>query len=220
MLKSSLPARAVAAVCFLTCSIIGCRDSLNISQCSSIDPSNPEVFQQCLYGSGSFGKWVVDEYGLPDYIRVTLESRMKTRGSSRPLKRSSKARNHMLFKRAAIIGTGQIGGSLGWALRKNGIAMEVVGAGRTIKNLRTALSMGLICSYALTPEKAVKGADLVVFATPVSTIPVLIRSLADVIGDISKKRLATIIIKAIIHRILRLDLLQLSIKLFSGFDVF
>jgi len=106
---------------------------------------------------------------------------MKTGDSSKPLRRSLKARNHRLFERAAIIGIGQIGGSLGWALRKNGLAKEVVGAGRTIRNLRTALSMGLICSYALTPEKAVKGADLVVFATPVSTIPGLIRSLADLI---------------------------------------
>jgi len=106
---------------------------------------------------------------------------MKIRDSSKPLKRPLKNINHGLFERAAIIGIGQIGGSLGWALRKNGLVKEVVGAGRTIRNLRTALSMGLICSYALTPERAVKGADLVVFATPVSTIPGLIGSLADVI---------------------------------------
>jgi len=79
------------------------------------------------------------------------------------------------------VGIGQIGGSLGWALRKNGLAGEVVGAGRTIRNLKTALSMGLICSYEPTPEQAVRGSDLVVFATPVSTIPGLIRSLAHAI---------------------------------------
>jgi len=62
-----LQTSVIAVMCFIACSYIGCRGSLNISQCSPVDPANPEVFQKCLYGSGSFGKWVVDEYGLPAY---------------------------------------------------------------------------------------------------------------------------------------------------------
>jgi len=64
---NSRPTQTIVAVCFLACSFIGCRGSLNESQCSPVDPDNPEVFQKCFYGSGSFGKWVVDEYGLPAY---------------------------------------------------------------------------------------------------------------------------------------------------------
>lgn len=77
------------------------------------------------------------------------------------------------------MGVGQIGGSLAWALRKNRLADEVIGAGRSVKNLRTALSRGCVDSYTTVPARAVKGADLVVLAAPVTSIPGLIASLAD-----------------------------------------
>ena len=83
-----------------------------------------------------------------------------------------------MFKRVVIIGVGQIGGSLGWELRKKRLAREVVGVGRTLRNLRTAVSLGLIDSFVSSPDLAVKGADLIVLATPVQTIPVHLGSLA------------------------------------------
>lgn len=45
--------------------IISCKKSPE--NCAKVDPENPDVFTECNYGSGNFGKWVVDEYGLPAY---------------------------------------------------------------------------------------------------------------------------------------------------------
>jgi len=36
-------------------------------RCETPDFYKPERFVNCTYGSGSFGKWIVDEYGLPAY---------------------------------------------------------------------------------------------------------------------------------------------------------
>jgi len=36
-------------------------------QCQSPDIAHPDEFVDCPYGSGSFGKWIVDDYGLPAY---------------------------------------------------------------------------------------------------------------------------------------------------------
>lgn len=35
--------------------------------CYSVNLDTPELFTECQYGSGSFGRWIVDEYGLPAY---------------------------------------------------------------------------------------------------------------------------------------------------------
>lgn len=80
-----------------------------------------------------------------------------------------------VFNRAAIIGVGLIGGSLGMSLGARGIAGEVVGSGSPIESLRLALELGAVERYAATPAEGVAGADLVIIATPVSvTIPVLL----------------------------------------------
>ncbi len=73
------------------------------------------------------------------------------------------------FSRVAIIGVGLIGASLALALKKHGIAAEIVGTGRKEENLRKAVNRGAIDSYCLRSSDAVKGADLVVLATPVGS---------------------------------------------------
>ena len=73
------------------------------------------------------------------------------------------------FSQAVIIGVGLIGGSLGMILRRKGLASSVVGVGRRIENLKTALSLGAIDRYAVDPKEAVQDADLVILATPVDT---------------------------------------------------
>lgn len=73
------------------------------------------------------------------------------------------------FNQAVIIGVGLIGGSLGMILRRKGLASTVVGAGRRIENLKTAVSVGAIDRYVVDPSEAVKEADLVILATPVDT---------------------------------------------------
>ncbi|MFX4263674.1 prephenate dehydrogenase/arogenate dehydrogenase family protein [Pelotomaculum propionicicum] len=79
-----------------------------------------------------------------------------------------------VFKRAAIIGVGLIGGSLGMSLCSRRLAGEVVGAGSRVENLRLAVELGAVNRYAGSPAEGVAGADLVIIATPVSaTLPVL-----------------------------------------------
>ncbi len=73
------------------------------------------------------------------------------------------------FKQVAIIGVGLIGGSLGMILRRRALADHVVGVGRRVENLKTAVALGAIDRYVADPQEGVRGADLVVLATPVDT---------------------------------------------------
>ena len=73
------------------------------------------------------------------------------------------------FKHVAIIGVGLIGGSLGMIIRRRALADHVVGIGRRVENLKTAVALGAIDRYVADPEEGVRGADLVVLATPVDT---------------------------------------------------
>ncbi|HJT22121.1 MAG TPA: prephenate dehydrogenase/arogenate dehydrogenase family protein [Nitrospira sp.] len=73
------------------------------------------------------------------------------------------------FSQVAIIGVGLIGGSLGMILRRKGLAASVVGVGRRIENLRTAVELGAIDRYVSDPREGVQDADLIVLATPVDT---------------------------------------------------
>jgi len=73
------------------------------------------------------------------------------------------------FKQAAIIGAGLIGGSLGMILRRKRLADQVVGIGRRVENLKLAVELGAIDRYVADPKEGVRGADLVILATPVDT---------------------------------------------------
>jgi len=73
------------------------------------------------------------------------------------------------FKHVVIIGVGLIGGSLGMVIRRKALADQVTGVGRRVENLKTAVALGAIDRYVADPQEAVRGADLVVLATPVDT---------------------------------------------------
>ena len=73
------------------------------------------------------------------------------------------------FKKVAIIGVGLIGGSLGMILRRQKMAATVVGIGRRVENLKTAVEMGAIDRYVSDPREGVEDADFVLLATPVDT---------------------------------------------------
>lgn len=73
------------------------------------------------------------------------------------------------FKQVAIIGVGLIGGSLGMILRRKALADHIVGIGRRVENLKTAVELGAIDRYVADPKEGVQGADLVILATPVDT---------------------------------------------------
>ncbi|MGC3975343.1 MAG: prephenate dehydrogenase/arogenate dehydrogenase family protein [Nitrospira sp.] len=73
------------------------------------------------------------------------------------------------FKQVAIIGVGLIGGSLGMILRRQRLADSVVGIGRRVENLKTAVEVGAIDRYVSDPREGVEHADFVLLATPVDT---------------------------------------------------
>jgi prephenate dehydrogenase len=74
----------------------------------------------------------------------------------------------MLFERAAIIGVGLIGGSFALALKQAKACGHVVGCGRSAANLKLALERGIVDTTAADAAAAVRGADLVLVATPVA----------------------------------------------------
>ena len=71
--------------------------------------------------------------------------------------------------RIGIVGVGLLGGSLGMAARRLGLAQEVVGLGRSQANLDIALARGCVDRAGTSPE-ILRGADLVVLATPVGVL--------------------------------------------------
>lgn len=73
------------------------------------------------------------------------------------------------FKQVAIVGVGLIGGSLGMVLKQHGLTDSVVGIGRRVENLKTAVQLGAIDRYVAEAREGIVGADLVVLATPVDT---------------------------------------------------
>lgn len=73
------------------------------------------------------------------------------------------------FKQVAIVGVGLIGGSLGLVLKRQALADSVVGIGRRIENLKTAVELGAVDRYVADPVEGVRGSDLVILATPVDT---------------------------------------------------
>jgi prephenate dehydrogenase len=71
------------------------------------------------------------------------------------------------FKNIAIIGIGLIGGSFALAVRKQGFQGKISGVGRNLDNLKKARDLGMIDKYSSDPAEGVKGADLILLATPV-----------------------------------------------------
>jgi prephenate dehydrogenase len=78
----------------------------------------------------------------------------------------------------AVVGVGQIGGSVALAARAAGAVTEVVGWSRSAETVERARALGIIDRVAATRADVARGAALVVLATPV-------RSLGDVARDIS-----------------------------------
>ena len=70
----------------------------------------------------------------------------------------------------AIVGVGLIGGSIGLALRRRGLARSVVGVGRRASSLRKARRYGTVTSTTTNLARGVAAAELVVVCTPVGLI--------------------------------------------------
>jgi prephenate dehydrogenase len=84
----------------------------------------------------------------------------------------------MRFNRIAIIGLGLIGGSMGMAIRRKRLAREVVGWSRRASTVQHARRRGAIDRGASSLSEAVRQAELVIVAAPVSAIVPLARQAA------------------------------------------
>jgi len=74
----------------------------------------------------------------------------------------------VLFDRVAFIGIGLIGSSLARRIRRDGLAREIVACTRRAETLEKIKQLKLADRVTADPAEAVKGADLVVIATPLS----------------------------------------------------
>ncbi|MEI6631536.1 MAG: prephenate dehydrogenase [bacterium] len=86
-----------------------------------------------------------------------------------------------LFNKAVIVGTGLIGGSIALGLKKNALAREVIGISRSQKTLSLAKKRKAIDKGSLDLHIA-RGADLLIFATPPSTVLKLAPALSRIIS--------------------------------------
>jgi prephenate dehydrogenase len=70
----------------------------------------------------------------------------------------------------AIVGVGLIGGSIGLALRRRGLAKRVIGIGRRQESLRVARRVGAVTNTTVELDKGVAEAELIIVCTPVGRI--------------------------------------------------
>jgi cyclohexadieny/prephenate dehydrogenase len=83
-----------------------------------------------------------------------------------------------MFERVALIGIGLIGSSLSHALRRRGLARQIVCTAQSEKSRDTALRLGLVSSAYGTPAEAARDADLVILCTPVGGYGEIARDMA------------------------------------------
>lgn len=88
-----------------------------------------------------------------------------------------------MIKKLTIFGVGLIGGSLAMALRKAGYCQEITGCSRSAEHLQRAVELGVIDNYTLSPEEAVKGADMILLAVPMRAIKPVLDSIVNHIEE-------------------------------------
>lgn len=81
-----------------------------------------------------------------------------------------------------IIGVGLIGGSMAISLKERGFVDKVIGVSRTQKSLDKALALGFIDEKA-DMDTAVKKADLIILAVPMSAFQKLLPEVLDKVND-------------------------------------
>ena len=86
------------------------------------------------------------------------------------------------FKKIVIFGVGLIGGSFALALRRAGVASEVVGFGRSAATLEQARQLGILDRIGDDVAREVHDADLVLLATPVAQMTDIFARIAPHLG--------------------------------------
>jgi cyclohexadieny/prephenate dehydrogenase len=77
----------------------------------------------------------------------------------------------VVYERVALIGLGLIASSMGHAMKRAGLAGEIVGFAKTEATRSTAMELGFVDRVADTAALAVEKADLVVICVPVGAMP-------------------------------------------------
>ncbi|MCS1408455.1 MAG: Prephenate dehydrogenase [Verrucomicrobia subdivision 3 bacterium] len=83
----------------------------------------------------------------------------------------------MPWEKVTLIGVGLLGGSIGCALRKKGLAELVVGYVRRESTIAEAKDCEAIDHGTLDLPEAVGGADLIILCTPVGAMPALVEKM-------------------------------------------
>lgn len=79
------------------------------------------------------------------------------------------------FRKITIIGVGLIGGSVGLAIKKKGLAREVIGVFRRPSTLSKAKKCNAVDRGTISIKEGVSDADLIILATPVHKIVTIAR---------------------------------------------
>jgi prephenate dehydrogenase len=84
----------------------------------------------------------------------------------------------MLVKRLTIIGVGLIGGSIARALKRINACDDIIGCGRNVANLETAIELGVIDKYETQINRAVSNSDLIIVAVPLRSIAGIFKAIS------------------------------------------
>ncbi len=89
----------------------------------------------------------------------------------------------VIYQRVALIGLGLIAGSMAHAMRRQGLAGEIVGTARSAETRETAREIGLCDRVVDTAAEAVADADLVVLCVPVGAMSAVAADVAPHLAD-------------------------------------
>ena len=84
----------------------------------------------------------------------------------------------VLYNRVALIGLGLIAGSMAHAMRRGGLAGEIVGTARSAETRAIAAEINLCDRITETATEAVAGADLVILCVPVGAMSAVASEIA------------------------------------------
>ncbi len=87
------------------------------------------------------------------------------------------------YKRVALIGLGLIASSMAHAMRRDGLAGEIVGTARSAETRDIAREVGFCDRVVDTTAEAVEGADLVVLAVPVGAMEAVAKEMGPRLMD-------------------------------------
>jgi len=85
----------------------------------------------------------------------------------------------VIYNRVALIGLGLIAGSMAMAMRRAGLAGEIVGTARSAETRAIVTELGFCDRVTETAAEAVQGADLVVLAVPVGAMATVAAEISD-----------------------------------------